>query len=176
MGGRPTFPVWFQRQVGVGRRWSVPGRSERAPKPDCQLQQMMGFFFFFFFRPESRRRELDTYPIQCCRGSSALLFRLILASPIDTHPHLHSSRCGVAVETVACAHQQQRPVFRREGRKGTVSVDHRRQGHGDRCRACLLPSCSLAPGPWHQKNDTTLDSTAYCLPRTTTTPDACGVS
>lgn len=27
--------------------------------------------------------------------------RLILASPIDLRQHLHSSRCGVAVETVA---------------------------------------------------------------------------
>lgn len=85
------------------------------------------------FRPESRRRKPDahTHTTQLQRPHPAFLFRLILASPIELRQRLHSSRCGVAVETVAFPRpsdychlitswhttSSERPVFRRVGRE-----------------------------------------------------------
>lgn len=55
-----------------------------------------------FFRPEYS--PSSTRYTHTALQSPILPFvssRLILASPIDLRQHLHSSRCGVAVETVA---------------------------------------------------------------------------
>lgn len=122
-----TFHVDLSR-VPRPDRWGWRGKGFQADR----ILETQSDSYKIEFSLSSRVSPSSTRYTHCsvAEAPSCLLFRLILASPIDLCQHLHSSRCGVAVATVAfprpshychllhgTAPPTERPVFRRVGRE-----------------------------------------------------------